>query len=176
MADGAINAGKGAIFDLDGTLLDSMGVWDQVDIDFLGRRGIPVPPDYMVKVASMQFQQIAEYTIARFGLPDTPDQLMREWDDMARVAYSTVVEAKPHAREYLTRLRASGAKLAVATSLPPALREPAMKACSSTSPTPRRRCSGGVTPHDRLRPPRDGSWRSEALTCPHNSYIVIYNS
>ena len=81
----------------------------------------------MVKVASMQFQQIAEYTIARFGLPDTPDQLMREWDDMARVAYSTVVEAKPHAREYLTRLRASGAKLAVATSLPPALREPAMK-------------------------------------------------
>lgn len=127
MADGAINAGKGAIFDLDGTLLDSMGVWDQVDIDFLGRRGIPVPPDYMVKVASMQFQQIAEYTIARFGLPDTPDQLMREWDDMARVAYSTVVEAKPHAREYLTRLRASGAKLAVATSLPPVLREPAMK-------------------------------------------------
>ena len=35
---------KAAIFDLDGTLLDSMGVWDQVDIDFLGKRGIEVPP------------------------------------------------------------------------------------------------------------------------------------
>ena len=43
------NQGKGAIFDLDGTLLDSMGVWDQVDIDFLSKRGIDVPDDYMTK-------------------------------------------------------------------------------------------------------------------------------
>lgn len=121
------NHGKAAIFDLDGTLLDSMGVWDQVDIDFLSKRGIEVPADYMGKVAAMQFRQIAEYTIARFGLPDTPEALMQEWDDMARVAYSTVVEAKPHAVEYLSYLKRSGAKLAVATSLPPALREPAMK-------------------------------------------------
>lgn len=121
------NHGKAAIFDLDGTLLDSMGVWDQVDIDFLAERGIEVPADYMGKVAAMQFRQIAEYTIARFGLPDTPEALMQEWDDMARVAYSTVVEAKPHAVEYLSYLKRSGAKLAVATSLPPALREPAMK-------------------------------------------------
>ena len=121
------NHGKAAIFDLDGTLLDSMGVWDQVDIDFLAKRGIEVPADYMGKVAAMQFRQIAEYTIARFGLPDTPEALMQEWDDMARVAYSTVVEAKPHAVEYLSYLKRSGAKLAVATSLPPALREPAMK-------------------------------------------------
>ena len=55
------NQGKGAIFDLDGTLLDSMGVWDQVDIDFLSKRGIDVPDDYMTKVAAMQFRQIAEY-------------------------------------------------------------------------------------------------------------------
>lgn len=121
------NHGKAAIFDLDGTLLDSMGVWDRVDIDFLAKRGIEVPADYMGKVAAMQFRQIAEYTIARFGLPDTPEALMQEWDDMARVAYSTVVEAKPHAVEYLSYLKRSGAKLAVATSLPPALREPAMK-------------------------------------------------
>lgn len=49
------NHGKAAIFDLDGTLLDSMGVWDQVDIDFLAKRGIEVPADYMGKVAAMQF-------------------------------------------------------------------------------------------------------------------------
>ncbi len=68
------NQGKGAIFDLDGTLLDSMGVWDQVDVDFLAKRGIEVPDDYMQKVAAMQFRQIAEYTIARFSLSDTPEE------------------------------------------------------------------------------------------------------
>ena len=51
---------------------------------------------------------------------------MEEWDRMARVMYATVVEAKPGAREYLARLKATGARLAVATSLPPQLREPAM--------------------------------------------------
>lgn len=121
------NEGKAAIFDLDGTLLDSMGVWDQVDADFLSKRGIPVPADYMTKVAAMQFRQIALYTIRRFDLPDTPEELMAEWDDMARTAYSTVVEAKPHAIEYLRHLKDSGASLAVATSLPPSLREPAME-------------------------------------------------
>lgn len=118
---------KAAIFDLDGTLLDSMGVWDQVDIDFLGKRGIEVPPDYMIKVSSMQFQQIAEYTIARFGLKDTPEGLMQEWDDMARVAYSTTVEAKSGALDYLRDLKSAGVKMGVATSLPPQLREPALR-------------------------------------------------
>lgn len=121
-----INAGKAAIFDLDGTLLDSMGVWDQVDVDFLARRGIEVPSDYMAKVASMEFRRIAEYTIHRFHLRDTPEALMREWNDMALEAYDTVVEAKPHACEYLRYLKATGAKLAVATSLPPSLRTHAM--------------------------------------------------
>ena len=38
---------QAVIFDLDGTLIDSMGVWNQIDIDFLGKRGYAVPEDYL---------------------------------------------------------------------------------------------------------------------------------
>lgn len=118
---------KAAIFDLDGTLLDSMGVWDQIDMDFLSRRGFDVPDDYVPTISAMPFQQVAAYTIDRFGLDETPEAVMAEWDDMAHEAYATMVEAKPGAVEYLTYLRDAGVKLAIATSLTPSLREPAMK-------------------------------------------------
>ncbi|KFJ05989.1 HAD family phosphatase [Bifidobacterium tsurumiense] len=120
------NIGKAAIFDLDGTLLDSMGVWDHVDDVSLNSRGIAVPEDYAQAVSHMQFREIADYTIARFNLSDDPQDLMDEWNALAREAYATIVEVKPHAVEYLASLKASGAKLAVATTLPPQLRDPAM--------------------------------------------------
>ena len=122
----ADNRGRAAIFDLDGTLLDSMGVWDQIDAEFLAKRGIAVPDDYMAKVSAMQFRQIAEYTIARFGLDDTPQALVEEWNGMAKRMYAHVVEPKPHAVAYLRELKESGAKLAVATTMLPDLRAPAL--------------------------------------------------
>jgi len=48
---------KAYIFDLDGTLLDSMGVWEQIDVDFLAKRGIAVPPDYMDAVSPMSLRE-----------------------------------------------------------------------------------------------------------------------
>ena len=149
---------KAAIFDLDGTLLDSMGVWDQVDIDFLNKRGIEVPPDYMTKVSAMQFRQIAEYTIARFGLTDTPEELMQEWDDMASVAYSTTVEAKPGALDYLRDLKDSGVKLGVATCPRVCVsRRYATSACSIcstiSSPSMTRTTSARTSPTSTCSPP-----------------------
>lgn len=126
--DGAAdNTGRAAIFDLDGTLLDSMGVWDRIDEEFLAKRGITVPDDYMAKVSAMQFMEIAEYTIERFGLHDTPEALVAEWNDMARRMYAQAVEPKPHAVDYLRALKASGARLAVATTMLPDLRTPALE-------------------------------------------------
>ena len=60
---------KGAIFDLDGTLLDSMRVWDDIDIAFLKKRGLEVPPDYQEAITPLGFLEAARYTIRRFGFP-----------------------------------------------------------------------------------------------------------
>lgn len=118
---------KAYVFDLDGTLLDSTGVWAQIDVDFLARRGLTVPPDYIDAMAALSFAEAAAYTIARFGLPDDAASLMREWYAMAVHAYGHTVAMKPHARAYLLTLKRCGVKLGIATSLPSALYMPALR-------------------------------------------------
>lgn len=107
---------KGAIFDLDGTLLDSMAVWSQVDIDFLKKRNLAVPEDYMQKIAAMGFPEAARYTIVRFGFSETPEMLVEEWRQMAGEAYAFHVGLKPGGKEYLEKLKSQGIPIAVATS------------------------------------------------------------
>ena len=118
---------KAYIFDLDGTLLDSMDIWQQIDVDFLSKRGLVVPPDYIAIICAYSFPEAARYTIEHFGLPDSAEDLMREWNDMAAHAYGHTVPLKPYVREYLAALKGRGAKLAVATGLPAALYEPVLK-------------------------------------------------
>ena len=69
---------KAVLFDLDGTLLDSMYVWQYVDEEFLCRRGITPPDDYGRQCSHRSFYETALYTIDLFNLPETPEQLMQE--------------------------------------------------------------------------------------------------
>ena len=107
---------KGAIFDLDGTILDSMWVWKQVDINFLGKRGIEMPADYVKAISTLNLKTAAEYTIERFQLKETVEEVMDEWFQMAVKEYAEDVQLKSGAREYLAYLKAKGVKLAIATS------------------------------------------------------------
>ncbi len=107
---------KGMIFDLDGTLISSMDVWEQIDVEFLGKRGLTVPADYLEKITPMGFLNAARYTIERFGFSETPEQIEEEWMQMAQDAYAHQIAMKPGARQFLKACQAMNMHLAVATS------------------------------------------------------------
>lgn len=118
---------EAAIFDLDGTLLNSMDVWEQIDISFLQKRGLPVPTDYVTEICARSFEEAAQYTIDLFGLCETVDDIIKEWNDMAAYEYAHNVKLQPYALNYLLRLKSNGIKLAVATGLPKELFLPCLK-------------------------------------------------
>lgn len=118
---------EGVIFDLDGTLLDSTWVWSQVDVDFLGKHGFDVPEDYSQAIISMGFADVATYTIERFGLDATQEEVMAEWDAMARDAYTHQVRLKPGAKKLLQWLKKMEIPAGIATSNSASLFEPCLR-------------------------------------------------
>ncbi len=118
---------EAAIFDLDGTLLNSMDIWEQIDISFLKKRNLPVPTDYVAKICSLSFEEAAQYTIDLFGLAECVDDIIAEWNGMAAYEYANHVSLLPYALDYLLHLKADGIKLAVATGLPKELFLPCLK-------------------------------------------------
>ena len=107
---------KGAIFDLDGTVLDSTDVWTEVDKIYFRSHGLVLPPDYAHVIKSMNINEAADYTKARFALPESPAEIISEWLSLAKERYAHEVALKPFAREYLEKLYREGIRLAVATS------------------------------------------------------------
>lgn len=107
---------EGAVFDLDGTLLDSSWVWEKLDEKFLGDRGFQVPDDYVDEISPLGAERAAVYTIERFGLNEDKDDIVREWIEMAKKEYATEVVCKPYAKEFLEELHKLNIKMAVATS------------------------------------------------------------
>ena len=118
---------KGCIFDLDGTLFDSMEIWGGIGPDSLKKREITPPPDYAKTIFTMSLAQSADYTIRCFGLTCTREDLMQEWDDAAALAYAGEVQLKPGAREYLLALRERGFRLGVATTMHRRVYRPALE-------------------------------------------------
>ena len=107
------------IFDMDGTLIDSNGIWKDVDTAFLAKRGLPYTRAYYEGVAHTIFPLAAKFTREFCHLPESEEAIMAEWMDMAGDLYGTSVPVKPGVRAYLEKLRDAGERMMVVTSAVP---------------------------------------------------------
>ena len=107
---------KAVIFDMDGTLVDSMGVWRQIDVEFLSRYGIPMPPTLQKDIEGLSFGETAVYFKEAFRLPLELDEIIAIWHQMSRDKYRNEIELKPGAGEFLAWLEAHEYKIGMATS------------------------------------------------------------
>ena len=115
------------IFDLDGTLIDSNGLWVEVDKTFLARRGAPYTREYWEGVAHTILPNCARFTREYLHLEESCEEIIAEWMELASDRYAHV-PLKPHVRTYLDRCRKAGHPMAVFTACVPLHCQTAMAA------------------------------------------------
>ena len=106
------------IFDLDGTLIDSNGVWVEVDKIFLARRNAPYTKEYYDGVAHTILTNCAIFTKEYLHLDESCEEIIAEWMDLAEGQYHDI-PLKPGVREYLDRCKETGHRMAIFTACVP---------------------------------------------------------
>ena len=108
---------KAVIFDLDGTLIDSMGIWIKIDKEYLEIRNIPVPDNLFKDVKTgNSFTEICQYFKDKFDLPESIETIGAEWTDMVEEHYKTDIKLKPGAIELIEFLHVNTVKMGIGTS------------------------------------------------------------
>ena len=107
---------EAVIFDLDGTLVDSMWIWKQIDIDYLSLYGIRLPADLQNSIDGMSYSETAVYFKERFNIPESIEKIKQDWYEMSIDFYKSRVPLKPGVLAFLKALKAHGIKTGIATS------------------------------------------------------------
>lgn len=112
---------RGAIFDMDGTLTDSMYIWDVAGETYLRNRGKEPASDLRERLRPLSLAQAAELFQKEYGIEDTVPEILRGFDQVVEAEYKTNVTLKPGAKDLLEKLKAEDFHMSVATSSPRAI-------------------------------------------------------
>ncbi|MHB8961751.1 MAG: HAD family hydrolase [Saccharofermentanales bacterium] len=107
---------RSAIFDMDGTIIDSMGIWKDLASRSFIDHGVEVPEDLESKIFTMTFMESAEYCLQLSGSEKTAEELVEEWSRGASEYYKTDIPLKPFAEEFIIYLKQLGLTLSLTTS------------------------------------------------------------
>lgn len=109
---------KFAIFDLDGTLLESMEAWRNLGENFLMTKGIKAPENLNEIIKPMTLRESAEYFQIAFKINLSVDEIICEMSEIMEEKYKNELELKPYVREYLSKLKNNDVKMCIASATP----------------------------------------------------------
>ncbi|MCI9023138.1 MAG: HAD family phosphatase [Dorea sp.] len=117
------------IFDMDGTLIDSMWIWPSIDEVYLKKYNLVEPENFHEDIEGMSYTEVSQYFLEAFPtLSCTQQEIMDEWTEMARERYMNEAPLKEGAREFILEMRRQGKKIGIATSNGRILVEDTLKA------------------------------------------------